>query len=199
MFAVAILIAAVALAAEIPPVIPNVSCKETADCLSFSKRLPLSPSKLITSGYSCLNNKCVYMLSPGSECQKPSQCSYYSFLGDLLSKNKTELLPGGVTLQDLPNMMDNVCSPSACSVASSCNLNYKVLFEEETGSCCDGVGMGDKCEQRLDQLSVCGVNSICVPTGVCGGDRPVPKELVANDKNNLYYEKLYQSSLKYRL
>jgi hypothetical protein len=115
-------------AAEIPPVIPNLVCKETSDCLSFSKRLPLSPSKQITSGYSCIDSKCVYILSPGSECQQPSQCSYYSFLGDLLLKNRTELLPDGVGFGDIPLLMENVCTPSACSVSSSCNSNFKVFF-----------------------------------------------------------------------
>ncbi|KAK9767415.1 hypothetical protein K7432_002815 [Basidiobolus ranarum] len=132
---------------------PPSSCNTDKDCVDLSIGLS-SPSdasdfKSTRIGdYMCVQKKCQYIVAAGELCRAPEECaSYQSYLRNNMTAPQ------------------NLCSAKYCTIQSTCDGAWTLPYAPnglESGSCCGGVLLDQKCSLLSGEVNSCEAGSGCV-------------------------------------
>ncbi|KAJ3032680.1 hypothetical protein HK097_005152, partial [Rhizophlyctis rosea] len=150
-------------------------------------------NRLMTGGYLCVNNQCAYTVAASQPCTQSSQCAQYHYLNRAIQQNATltDYVPSS-EVPNLPNLLSNICSASACTISSTCDSSSDPLFASgaqvhipdlrDNLTCCHGASPTWTCAQLGNFLDTCDPESECHPNpdGITNNQVCIP----VNQKKN---------------
>ncbi|XJO74685.1 hypothetical protein BDV3_005470 [Batrachochytrium dendrobatidis] len=162
------------LADALPQSAISGPCIADEDCAVYNKRLAGWAPGPQPGGYLCVNAMCKYVVAAGELCSRSSDCSVYEYIRRTVARNASaSLLPTG-SVANMTGYMNSICSPSYCTIASTCSrisdplFNYDPTFgiinlpDQHVGnSCCGGATDHDACSQLGSFLDICSIDHTC--------------------------------------
>jgi hypothetical protein len=152
-------------------------CLDDSDCLVYSRRLESAKNwglPLTDGGYACVQSTCQYVVSSGNICRQSSDCSYHSYLTNIIKENRTELFPlvdnQIQTPEQMQMFLQGICSPEYCTQASSCSIASEPYFgglkleDSKSNKCCRGAKKNQICRKAgANLVEVCTDDHHCIP------------------------------------